>query len=69
MLNKRFDIKPFEDVSKLEHICNKNDCGLFIFGYFFIFCKNDIKSSTSKFFHQKFSSKKKTKQYNFWKSV
>ncbi len=32
LLGKRFDIKPFEDVSKIEHICNKNDCGLFLFG-------------------------------------
>lgn len=44
LLGKRFDIKPFEDVSKIEHICNKNDCGLFLFGliiYFLFVCVID----------------------------
>jgi hypothetical protein len=31
-LNERWDIHPFEDQGKLENICNKRDCALFVFG-------------------------------------
>jgi len=31
-LGERWEIRPFETVEKLEHVCNKRDCGLFAFG-------------------------------------
>lgn len=31
-LSERWEIRPFETVEKLENVCNKKDCGLFVFG-------------------------------------
>jgi ribosome production factor 2 len=31
-LSDRWELRPFETAEKLEHLCNKRDCGLFVFG-------------------------------------